>query len=172
MSDLTDREPGGGRSPVRRALAVGVTLVAVLAALCGWLGYQFVQQREAVAARGLMLGVAKQGAINLTSIDYQRADADVQRILESSTGQFYDDFRARSGPFVDVVKKVQSTSAGTVTEAGVESITGDEGRFLVAVSVRTSTRGVPDDQLRYWRMRLTVVKDGADAKVSKVEFVP
>lgn len=172
MSDLTGRESDDRRSPVRRALAAGFALVAVLAALCGWLGYQYIQQRQATELRGLLLGVAKQGAVNLTSIDYQRADADVQRILDSSTGQFYEDFQARSAPFVDVVKKVQSTSSGTVTEAGVVSIDGQEGRFLVAVSVRTSTRGVPDEQLRYWRMRLTVVKDGADAKVSKVEFVP
>lgn len=172
MSDLTDRDAGDGRSPVRRALLAGLALVAVLAAVCGWLGYQFSQDRQAAALRGLLLGVAKQSAVNLTSIDYRRADADVQRILESSTGQFYEDFKARSAPFVDVVKRVQSTSTGTVTEAGVVSIDGAEGRFLVAVSVSTSTRGVPDDQLRYWRMRLTVVKDGADAKVSKVEFVP
>ena len=67
---------------------------------------------------------------------------------------------------------MQSKSVGTVTEAGTESVSGQEGQVLVAVSVKTTTHGNPDDQPRYWRMRLTVTKQGADAKVSRVEFVP
>jgi len=53
----------------------------------------------------------------LTTIDYNEADADVQRILNSTTGSFYDDFSKRSQPFVDVVKQARSKSEGTVTEA-------------------------------------------------------
>ena len=49
---------------------------------------------------------------------------------------------------------------------------GERQRALVAVSVTTTNRGAADEQPRYWRMRLTVTKQGEDAKVSKVEFVP
>ena len=51
----------------------------------------------------LFVQVARQGALNLTTIDCQSADADVQRILDSATGTFYDDFSKRSQPFIDVV---------------------------------------------------------------------
>ena len=44
--------------------------------------------------------------------------------------------------------------------------------MLVAASVQSTTGGAPDGQPRYWRMRLTVIKQGEDVKVSKVEFVP
>jgi Mce-associated membrane protein len=116
--------------------------------------------------------VARQAALNLTTIDYQHADADVQRILDSATGQFFDDFSKRSQPFVDVVKQAQSKSVGTVTEAGLESEDHDGARVIVAVAVNTSNAGAPQQQPRAWRMRLTVQSVGGDAKVSNVGFVP
>lgn len=67
---------------------------------------------------------------------------------------------------------MQSKSVETITEAAIESVDGQEAQVLAAVSVKTTTRESRDDQPRYWRMRLTVTKQGADAKVSKVEFVP
>jgi Mce-associated membrane protein len=69
------------------------------------------------------------------------------------------------------VKKVQSKSTGTVTAAGLESVTGQEGQVLVAVTVKTTNKGAADEQPRYWRMRVTVSKQGNDTKVSKVDFV-
>ena len=44
--------------------------------------------------------------------------------------------------------------------------------MLVAVTVRTSNAGAPDQAPRAWRMRISVEKVGDEAKVSNVEFVP
>jgi len=79
---------------------------------------------------------------------------------------------AADQPFVDVVRQTQSKSVGTVTEAGVESESGDQAQVLVAVSVKTSNAGAAQQQPRAWRMRISVQKAGASAKVSDVEFVP
>ena len=160
-------------SHVGLALIVGTVIVVALAALVGWLGYRAYESNQTAQLRELFVGVGRQGAINLTTIDAAQADQDVQRILDSATDQFYDDFAKRSQPFVEVVKQAQSKSVGTVTEAGLESMTDSEGQVLVAVTVVTSNRGAPNQPPRAWRMRLTVKKTGDDeAKVSKVEFVP
>jgi len=147
----------------------------VLGAVCGWLGFQAYQARQDNQLRQLFVETAKQGAVNLTTIDYVRAEADVQRVLDTSTGAFRADFKTRSAAMIDVVKKAESKSFGTVTEAAVESVDGKSGQVLVAVEVKTRTRGVDDAQPRYWRMRLTVTKDGdnasGQAKVAKVDFV-
>jgi Mce-associated membrane protein len=118
--------------------------------------------------------VGRQGALNLTTIDFQHADSDVQRILDSATGTFYDDFQKRAQPFVEVVKQAQSKSVGTIAEAGLEpqSITANGAQVLVAVTVKTSNAGAPEQAPRAWRMRITVQKVGDDAKVANVEFVP
>lgn len=160
-------------SPVRAALVAGLALTVLLGSLCGWLGYRAHKSRQDEAFRALVVQVAEQGAINLTTIDFQHADDDVRRILDSATGKFHNDFRDKSGPFIEVVTKVQSRSVGTVTEAGLESADAHEGCVLLAVTVTTTKKGVPDGEPRHWRMRMTVSRDGTgEAKVSEVEFVP
>ncbi|MGV0717540.1 tetratricopeptide repeat protein [Mycolicibacterium sp. XJ662] len=159
-------------SHVRLATIVGVVLVLGLGGLVGWLGYQAYEAHQADEQRQLFVQVGRQGALNLTTIDWENAEEDVQRILDSATGTFYDDFQQRSAPFVEVVKQAQSKSEGTITEAGLESVSGDEGQVLVAVTVNTSNAGAPEQQPRSWRMRITVQKIDDEAKVSNVEFVP
>lgn len=171
--DVAEKPAKSPMSHVRLATIAGLVLVVVLAGLTGWLGYRAYQSHQADEQRKLFLQVGRQGALNLTTIDWQRADDDVQRVLDSATGTFYDDFQKRAQPFVQVVKQAQSKSVGTIAEAGLESESGDEAKVLVAVTVQTSNAGAPEQQPRAWRMRLTVQKTGEDeAKVSNVEFVP
>jgi Mce-associated membrane protein len=154
-------------------IAVGVAIIVALLGLGGWLGFRVHQDNQVQAQRNLYVQVARQTAINLTTIDYTEVDADIKRVLDSATGAFHDEFQNRSQPFVEVVKKVQSKSEGTISEAGLLSYTKDQAQVLVAVAVKTSMAAAPPDQEpRRWRMRLTVDKTGDSAKVSNVEFVP
>lgn len=167
------RLPLSDVSPVRLATAVGLGVVVALVALCGWLGFQAHQVQQQSAARALFLQVGRQAALNLTTIDFAHVDDDVKRILDSATGDFYDEFEQRSGPFKDVVKKTESKSVGTITEAALESVTGDEGQVMVAVAVKSTNKAVKGEQEpRFWRMRINVQKFGSEAKVTKVDFVP
>jgi Mce-associated membrane protein len=166
--------PKAPMSHIKLAAIAGTVLVVALAGLTGWLAFRTYQSRQADEQDKLFLQVGRQGALNLTSIDFQHADADVQRILDSATGTFYDDFQKRAQPFVEVVKQAQSKSEGTIAEAGLipETITDNGADVLVAVTVKTSNAGAPEQAPRAWRMRLTVEKVGDEAKVAKVEFVP
>jgi Mce-associated membrane protein len=153
------------------ALAASALIVATLAGLAGWLGYRAYEKHEAQAQRDLFVQTARQGAVNLTTINYTEADADVQRILDLATGAFRDDFEQRSKPFIEVVKAAQSKSEGTVTDAGLESQRGGSAQVLVAVAVKSRTAG-GEEAPREWRMRIEVRSVGDDAKVSNVVFVP
>jgi len=158
-------------SQVGWAAVAGVAVVAVLAGLTGWLGYRAYERHQANAQRDLFVQVARQGAVNLTSISYTEIDADVQRIIDLSTGAFREDFEQRSKPFIEVVKAAQSKSEGTVTDAGLESQRGDSAQVLVAVAVKSQTAG-GQEAPREWRMRIEVRSVGDDARVSNVVFVP
>ncbi|AGB25214.1 hypothetical protein Mycsm_05003 [Mycobacterium sp. JS623] len=173
----SDEEAAPAKAPmshVRLAMITGLVLVIALAGLTGWLGFRAYQSHQSDEQQKLFLSVGRQGALNLTSIDWQHADADVQRILDSATGTFYDDFQKRAQPFLEVVKQAQSKSVGTIAEAGLEpqSITANGAQVLVAVTVKTSNAGAPEQAPRSWRMRIAVQKVGEDAKVANVEFVP
>lgn len=167
-----DRPPGKPTSATRRAALAGAVAVTALAALAGWLAFRAYQAHQEQGQRSLFLQVARQEALNLTTIDWQHPDADVQRILDGATGQFHDDFAARSQPFVEVLKQAKSTTVGTVTAAGLESATADQAQVLVAASVKMTYAGGPEAPPRAWRMRITVQKVGDQAKVSNVAFVP
>jgi len=159
-------------SHVRLAGIVGLVVVLALGGLVGWLGFRAYQSHQLDTQRKVFLQVGRQGALNLTTIDFQHVDDDVKRILDSATGTFFDDFQQRAQPFTEVVKQVKSKSVGTVTEAGLESESENEAQVLVAVAVNTTVEGQPNQQPRAWRMRILVQKVGEDTKVSNVEFVP
>jgi Mce-associated membrane protein len=154
-----------------RATLFGLAVIVALGALIGWFGFRARQSHQARAEQSQLVQAATQGALNLTTIDWQRADSDVQRILDGATGEFYDDFAKRSQPFIDLVKQTKSTTVGTVTEAGLESQTGGTAQVLVAVTVTTSNVGAPQPDPHEWRMRISVQRVGDQAKVSNVEFV-
>ncbi|OSC38946.1 mammalian cell entry protein [Mycobacterium decipiens] len=178
VGDRTDvegsPEPSGQEavSAPRRITMFGLAVVVALATLVGWLGFRVHQSHQAQAQRSQYLQVARQAAVNLTTIDYQHADADVRRILDGATGEFYNDFARRSGPFIEVLKQAKADTVGTITEAGLQTQTADTAQVLVAVSVRTFNAGEADPVPRSWRMRITVQKVGDQVKVSNVGFVP
>jgi Mce-associated membrane protein len=175
VDDADDGPPSRSKKrmsePLRATLLL-VTVIISLGALGGWFGFRAHQAHQAQLQRAQFVQAARQGAVNLTTIDWQRADADVQRILDGATGAFYDDFAKRSQPFIELVKKAKSSTVGTVTEAGLESQTSSTAQVLVAVTVTTSDAGAPQPDPHAWRMRIFVQKVGDQAKVSNVEFVP
>jgi Mce-associated membrane protein len=159
-------------STVRLAMLIGLVTIVGLAGLAGWLGYRTHASRQAQDQRNLFLQVGRQGALNLTTIDWRHADTDIRRILDGATGAFHDDFAKRSQPFVDVIKQTKSTTVGTITEAGLESDGPRAAQVLVTVNVKTSNAVASEQDPRYWRMRISVQEVGDQAKVSNVEFVP
>jgi Mce-associated membrane protein len=174
QGDSAEDTPGsraGRTGGLMRSAFLSVTIIVLLMGLVGWLGYRVHESDAVQQQREQFVQAGRQGALDLTTIDYTRVDADVARILDSATGTFYDEFKQRAEPFVQVVKEAQSKSEGTITEAGLESVTGDEAQVLVTVRVNTSLAGVPEEQPRGWRMRMNVKKVDNLMKVSNVLFV-
>jgi len=175
VGDTDDDVAQPAKNPISapwHAMLLGLAVVVALAGLVGWFGLRVNHSHQAQAQRNLFLQVAKQGGLNLTTIDWQHADADVHRILDGATGEFYEDFAKRSQPFIEVLKQAKAKTVGTISEAGLESETTDSGRALVILSVQTSNNDEAEQVPKEWRMRIDVQKIGDQVKVSKVGFVP
>lgn len=155
----------------RRALIAGLIGVLVLAGLLGWLGFRAEAAHRAVAQREMFLHAARQTALHLTTVDYQDPQGDVQRVLDSATGEFYERFAERAPVLIETVTREHSQAVSAVSEAGLEWQSGDEAQVLVAVSVASKHLGGLDLQPHELRMRMTVQRVGKQAKVSDVEYV-
>jgi Mce-associated membrane protein len=149
------------------------TIVAICALLgaSGWMlwhHHTVVAERQRSAA---YVAAARQGVINLTSLDFNNAKEDVQRVLDSATGEFKDDFQRRADDFASVVKDSKAVAQGSVRATAVESMSKDSAVVLVLANERiTNSAGAKDDP-RAFRFRVTVVRDGDQLKISKVEYV-
>jgi Mce-associated membrane protein len=75
-------------------------------------------------------------------------DVCVPLVPRCDAVRLYDNFSKRLQPYIDVVLRTQSKSVGTVTEAALESQSGDRAQVLVAVTVKTSNAGAAQPKLR------------------------
>lgn len=156
----------------RIELVAGLVVGVLLAGLVGWLGFRAYEAHKLEEQRNLFVQAASQGAADLLTVDYQHADADAQRILNLATGKFYDSFARRKQSYIDSAQRMRSKLIATATDAGLESRNGDQGKVLVAVTVKSSDPAQPQQEPQFWRIRVTVKQTGDAAKVSDVVFVP
>ncbi|BBY40971.1 hypothetical protein MMAN_51050 [Mycobacterium mantenii] len=182
VSDATEDAESESKPTRRRRLrlpslsvtwkAAAIILICAFVAASGymmWNRHEVTerQQREANFKAG-----ARQGVVNLTSMDFNKAKEDVQRVIDSSTGQFRDDFQARAKDFTTVVEQSKVVTQGTVNAAAVQSINGDFALVLVAATSHITNAAGAKDEPRNWRLKVTVKDDGGQYKMSNVEFIP
>ena len=124
------------------------------------------QRRAEYAAAG------RQSVVTLMSLDFNNAKADVQRIIDNSTGQFRDDFKNQADDFVKVAQDSKVITEVTVNSTGVESMTNDSAVVLVSATSRVTNAAGAKQEPRTWRLSVSLQRDGGQIKMSKVEFVP
>jgi len=127
-------------------------------------------KREQRAAR--FVAGARQGVVNMTSLNFTKAKEDVQRVIDSSTGEFRDDFQRSAKDFTTVVEKSKVVTEGTVNAAALESMDEHSASVLVSATSKITNAAGAKDEPRAWRLRVAVTEDGGQYKMSKVDFVP
>jgi Mce-associated membrane protein len=153
--------------------------LAAIALILGfaWLSaYMTLEHRDATQRRqreDAFVAAAKQGTIDMTSLDFNTARADVQRLIDTTTGEFRDDFQQRADDFAGVVAQSKAITEGTVDEAAIDSVDGNSAAVLILATSRiTNSPPGKDEPPRTWRLRVTVTEVGGRYKMSKVEYVP
>lgn len=177
-----DAEPESESARSRRRLrlpswsvtwkAAAVVLICVFVAASVYMMWQRHEISERNQRAADFLAGAKQGVVNMTSLDFNRAKEDVQRVIDSSTGQFRDDFQQRAKDFITVVEQSKVVTEGNVTAAAVQSMDGNSAVVLVAATSRITNAAGAKDEPRRWRLKVTVTEDGGQYKMSKLEFIP
>lgn len=173
----TGSAPTGKRLWRRPRLAtvlagLAMTATCALLAASGYLLWHHRQVSDEQQQRAEFAAAARQAVVTLMSIDGAKAEEDVQRIIDSSTGQFRDDFQASAKEFTDVAKESKSVTTASVKASAVESMSGDSAVVLVTAATTITNTAGANQQPRTWRLSVDVVRDGGQIKMAKVDFVP
>ena len=134
------------------------------------------QHRKAVATQQLdaeYQAAGRQSVVTLMSLDFNNAEADVQRIIENTTGQFQKDFQEQQADFIKVAQDAKVITDVNVTATAVESMTPTSAVVLIAATSRVTNSSGAKQEPRAWRLSVNLERvDGGQVKMSKVEFVP
>jgi Mce-associated membrane protein len=160
--------------PGWKPVAVGVAVIAlvaflVLSGLMIWSHRNAVQRED--RANAFATG-ARQGVVNLMSLNFNNGQADLQRVLDSTTGPFHDDFQKSQQDFLTVMKDSKVVTSTAVTATAIESMTDDSAVVLLTATSQVANNASQQPSPRNWRLSVTVVKENDQIKMSKVEFVP
>lgn len=153
------------------ATATIVLTVALLAAS----GYMVAQDRRISQQRQRSVefaAAARQGVVTLMSLDFTHAKDDVQRIIDNSTGDFKKNFQATADDFVKGAQDAKAVSNATVNATAVESMSDNAAVVLVAAKTTVTNTSGANNEPRSWRLGVTVIRDGGQLKIAKVDFVP
>jgi Mce-associated membrane protein len=140
------------------AWALSVLLIVALAAVTVSvlaLRKQDVRDEDRVGA----MRAARQLALDFTTYKYDSWDADAQRVLNDSTGQFKEEFQAGSNSVKTEVVANKATSKGDVKEAAVVSNDKDSAQVLVIVNAVVTNTAAKDGVERRYRIKLDLVRD-------------
>lgn len=145
------------------ALATAVGTLAVLVP-------RLSEERAEGARRDAILQAARQQAVNMTTIDARRLDADVQRILDGATGDFRQQFESGASDLKSVLTKNQAVSTGEVLDAAIVTADDDSAQVLVVVDSTITNAEEPKGRLSHYRMQLDLVRQGGRWLTSNLEF--
>ncbi|MFF0309061.1 hypothetical protein ACFYSC_16660 [Streptosporangium sp. NPDC004379] len=154
---------------------VGLVLGALALVLLGaalWAGMGLREARAAAGDREAALRAAGEHAVALMSVGYQNVDADMRRVLGTSTGQARAEYVRDAAALRETTVGDRLLRTGALRASGLVSLRGDTAEALVvgdAVVRGEGSESAPREQFYRWRMQLTRASGGW--LVSKVEQV-
>ena len=168
-------------TPSRRRLLLALSVLGLLLLLAGAAAaFQLLRYDSAGSAPPVIereearedaKRAAAQSALNLTSIDNEEFDADVQRVLEGATGAFRTDFEARSKDLKAVLTENKVVSEGKVIETGLVDIDASSATALVVVDSNVKNTAAPEGRVNTYRMKLQLELVDGKWLTSMLEFV-
>lgn len=145
-------------------------LVVILAACCGYLGWQDKVRRDIETAGAAAQQVARDYAVTLTSVDSNNLDANFAAVLDGSTGEFHDMYRQSSSQLRQMLIARKATGHGVVIDSAIKSARKDEVVVLLFVDQTVTNTDVPDPRIDRSRIVMTMQQIGGQWKAEKVEL--
>ncbi|MEO3875334.1 hypothetical protein ABGB18_41680 [Nonomuraea sp. B12E4] len=143
-------------------------VLAVLVATGVWIAAQARDEQGRAGDKEAALLAAGTHAKNLISLDYRTADADVKRILQTSTGTARAEYAANAAKLKSTTIANKVVQHGVLRATGLVSLAGASAKVLVVADVEIRWDGSDSKpQERYYRWSMDLAKVGGGWLVSK-----
>ncbi|UBU14319.1 hypothetical protein [Nonomuraea gerenzanensis] len=160
---------GLGVRPARILIAALSGVLAVLVGTGVWIAAQARDEQGRAGDKQAALLAAGTHAKNLMSLDHRSADADVRRIIDSSTGSARAQYEANAGKLRTTTIENKVVQHGVLRATGLVSMTATTARVLVVGDVEIRWEGSDSPrQERFYRWQMDLSKVGGVWLASKV----
>ena len=161
---------------VRAGRWVAGGLVVVLVALLVAIGLVVTRQDDVdaglTAAQQDVAGAARREALAFLTVDHRDMDPLIDAVLDGATGAFAKQYAAQRETLTSEAARTEATSAPEVVALGVGDQDEESATVLVAAnSTVTNTGTGADGQVRYYRLRLRLVREDDRWLTSDLQFV-
>lgn len=153
----------GGLAVVLVGLLVGVGVVVATRAHV---------DDDLTAAQQEVAAAARTEAMAFLTVDHTDMDRLIDAVLAGATGDFAEQYESQRKTLTSEALRTEATSSGEVVALGVGHLDDGSANVLVAAnSIVTNTSTGGEGQVRYYRLRLTLVREGDRWLTSDLEFV-
>lgn len=161
----------------RTRLLYVVALLLVCA--CVALGVLVVGERgdradaeESQERYGAVLASARAETEAFINIDYQTAQASIDKVADGATGEFKKQYTESVDSVIEVLEQNESVMDGKVVWAGVVSIDADSSRVIAATSGTVANKATQGEPVaRNFRIQLDLQLVDGEWLTSNLEFV-
>jgi Mce-associated membrane protein len=151
--------------------ALSVVLVALSVAF-GVTALSHQRDRDDLRdAREAAVTAARQEIINLHTISYQTADADLARVLAGATGKFKEQFSEAKTDLKPIVVANKTVTSAQINAAGVVRADTDSATVLVSVDRTVKDASDTTGAANHFRYRVELEKHGGRWLVSDLQPV-
>ncbi|WP_457186784.1 hypothetical protein [Nocardioides sp. P5_E3] len=163
MGERAGRWVAGGLAVVLVALLVAIGLVVTR---------QDDVDADLTAAQQDVAGAARREALAFLTVDHRDMDPLIDAVLDGATGGFAKQYASQRETLTSEAVRTEATSTPEVVALGVGDQDEESATVLVAAnSTVTNTGTGADGQVRYYRLRLRLVREDDRWLTSDLQFV-
>ncbi|WP_084528335.1 hypothetical protein [Nocardia crassostreae] len=151
--------------------AAALVLAVAVAAATVFLAVQRNKLSDEEALRADYVQAAKQAMLNITNINADTAQDDINRVLAVTSGDLNTEYSQRKDDYAAIVQKAEVRAKGEVIEAALQTSDDHSAIVLVAVKQTLTNAGAEGPQQRQFRFKVTIVRGENGFTATSMEMV-
>ena len=152
--------------------ALALALVALLVGIGVVVAGRESADQELTDAQRQVARAARTEALAFLTVDHTNMEPLIEAVLAGATGDFKEEYASQRKELTREAVRTRATSTAEVVALGVGELDDDSAVVLLAAnSTVANTKTGSEGQVRYFRLRLDLVREGGRWLTSDVRFV-